>query len=425
MKLDISEALNKKKAEVWGWIAELRDIGKLKFIQLRDQTGTMQVIVKNPDEKTQTLFNSLNKDDYIKVKGSFVENSQAINGKEMVPEKIEIISKSEQPLPIDISGKIKSGLDKEIDWRFIWMRRPETMAIFKLKAALVHEMAGFLVKNGFTQIFSSKMVNVPTEGGTEYFTVKYFDRNAYLAQSPQFYKELSLLSGLDRVFEIGMVYRAEPHHTPRHLCEYVSFDYEMVTRKMEDVMKMEEKMLKYVFTQINKKHSELLKKYNIALSFPKKIPRIKFREAVKIVEGMGVKTEPGDITPAGERALCEWAKKEKNSDFVFLTGFPWEHKVFYAKKTRGNASESFDLLYKGVEITTGGLREENYEERASNMKEKGLDPEKFDHLRFFKYGMPPHGGLAVGMERFTQLILGLENVREASLTPRDPTRLTP
>ena len=194
---------------------------------------------------------------------------------------------------------------------------------------------------------------------------------------------------------------------------------------MEEILKLQEKLIKYSFQQLNKKYKNILEKFNVSLEIPDKVPRIRFSKAVEIVKKMGIETEEGDLTPAGERALGEWAKKEKNSDFIFLTHFPWEHKVFYAKRRRGGESESFDLLYKGLEITTGGLREEDYKKRAANAKKKKIDPDSFDHLRFFKYGNPPHGGVAFGIERLTMQMLNLENIREASLTPRDPERLSP
>lgn len=423
--MNIAESLGKNGAiSLRGWIQELRDLKKIRFIVLRDKTGILQVLLKDESDELKKMFESLTKEDYIEVKGKLVDSQQAKLGKEMIPEKIKIISKSEQPFPIDISGKIESNLDTQLDWHFLYMRNQKIIRIFQLQSELVKYMSKFLDKNKFTKIFSSKLVGAPTEGGADYFEVKYFDKKAYLAQSPQFYKELALASGLDKVYEVGMAYRAEPHNTSRHLCEYVSFDFEMACTNMEHVMKTEEKMLKNLFSELNKSNAGIFKEYNVSLEFPKKIPRVKFEAAKEIAEKMGVKTEEGDLTHAGERALGDWAKKEHNSDFVFLTHFPFKEKVFYAKK-KGKDSLSFDLLYKGVEITSGGIREENFEKRAKNAKAKGLDPAQFDHLRFFKYGMPPHGGLAIGIERFTQLMLNLENIREASLTPRDPARLTP
>jgi aspartyl/asparaginyl-tRNA synthetase len=413
-RVSIKEAFKKKDTVVAGWVQDFRPLAKIKFIILRDETGTLQIALPS---KNKLFKVDIPAESYILVKGEMVPNKEARGGKELVPSDIQILSQAEHPIPIDISGKIETSLDKRVDWKFLDMRRPEVQFTFKLQSDLVNFMTEFLNKKGFTRIFSSKIVGSPTEGGAEYFPVEYFKKKAFLAQSPQFYKELSLLGGMEKVYEIGTVYRAEPHHTPRHLCEYISFDMEMISDSMEQIMNLEEDMLRDLFKNINTK-------YNLKLQFPKKIPVLTFSEAKKIVEKMKVKTDPDDLSPEGERAICEYAQKKFKSEFCFITEYPWKHKVFYAKR-KNSDSESFDLLYRGLEITTGGLREENYEKRLKNAKDKGFDPKQFDHLRFFKYGMPPHGGLAIGIERLTQQILGLENIREASMTPRDPDRTTP
>ncbi len=421
-KVPIKDAFNLKEVALAGWVENYRDLKKIKFIILRDGSGTLQVTLPKSKVSEEVFSVEPSQESYIYVKGTMVDNKEARGGKELIPSEIKILSAAESPLPIDISGKIETDLSKRMDWRFIDIRNPKTNSIFRLQSKIINILSRFCERNNFVRINTSKLVGVPTEGGTEYFEVSYFDRKAYLAQSPQFYKELALSGGLEKVYEIGNVYRAELHHTVRHLCEYDSFDVEWITDSLNDLMDFEEKMLKNLFEQI--KDESAIKKFSVSLDFPNEIPRIKFEDAKKIVEEMGVQTEDGDLTHAGEKALCEWAKREHNSDFVFLTHFPFKHKVFYAKKD-GKDSLSFDLLYKGMEITTGGLREENFEKRKAQMIEKGLNPDTFDHLRFFKYGIPPHGGFAIGIERLTMNILNLENIREASLTPRDPERLTP
>ena len=418
----IKDAFSKEDVIVAGWVESYRDLKKIKFIILRDSTGTLQITLPKQKVPEDVFKVEPTQESYILAKGRMVKNKEARGGKELIPKKIVILSKAETPLPIDISGKIETDLSKRIDWRFIDIRNPKVNEIFKLQSKIINTLSKFCEENDFVRINTSKLVGVPTEGGTEYFEVNYFDKKAYLAQSPQFYKELALSGGLEKVYEIGNVYRAELHHTVRHLCEYDSFDVEWITDNLNELMDFEEKMLGYLFKNI--KDENAIKTYGIKLEIPKKIPRIKFSEAKKIVESMGVETEEGDLTHAGEKALCDWAKKEHNSEFVFLTHFPFKHKVFYAKKD-GEDTLSFDLIYKGMEITTGGLREEDYEKRKAQMIEKGLKPETFDHLRFFRYGIPPHGGFAIGIERLTMQILNLQNIREASLTPRDPERLTP
>lgn len=405
-----SEVKNKKSVLIAGWVKDIRSFGKLKFIILRDKTGTAQVtLTKDSPKKLFMSIENLTKESVVVVQGNVKKNPKAPNGFEIIPKEIEVLSISDAPVPIDISGKIESSLDKKVDWRFVDMR--QDLNAFEFQSKLMKHLIDFMYSENFTRIFTSKIVDAPTEGGAEFFKIAYFDKSGYLAQSPQFYKESVLASGLDRVFELSQVYRAEPHFTSRHLCEYVSFDFEMAfIDSQDDVMKIQEDLLRYAFKQMKFK-------------FPKKIPKITFKEAINLLKKKGIEAE-GDLNPEGERALCDWSKKKYDSEFIFVTGFPWKAKPFYVMKN-GEYSESFDLLYRGVEITTGGQREHRYKERVRNCEAKGLKPDDFDHLRFFRYGMPPHGGLGMGVERLTQMMLGLENIREVTLLPRDPTRLKP
>ncbi len=408
---------------VGGWAQDIRNMGKLMFLTLRDREGIVQVTVK-ADNPLFPKFKEIHKETLITVSGNAVKNDRAPGGLELVPDSLEVIANSESPLPIDV-GKIESNFDRRLDWRFIDMRRPEVMAVFRLESEITHLMEEFMQKEDFLRIFSSRLTGAATEGGTEYFPILYFNKEAFLAQSPQLIKESVLASGIDRVYDIGFVYRAEPHHTPRHLCEYASFDLEMVAQNLEEVLAVEEKMMQFIFSELNKRCKHILDMYKITLEVPKKIPRVTFDEANEILKKMKIETEKTDLTPEGERKLCEWAQKEHGTSFVFVTEFPFAKKPFYIMRKGKEGTLSFDLLYNGLEITSGGIREHRYDERVANIKAKGINPESFDHLRFFKYGMPPHGGLAIGIERLTMKILNLENVREASLTPRDTERLTP
>ncbi len=414
-----------EKVRIAGWVERIRVLGKIAFLVLRDRYGRMQVTTKDPEMIKRLKEVTL--ESFISVSGEVKLNKEARNGFEIFPTEIEIISKAHVPLPLDLSGKIESTLKKRLDWRFIDLRQERQFKIFLLQSEIVHILEEFMWKNGFIRVFTSRLTNVPTEGGADYFLVKYFDKNAYLVQSPQLYKESVLASGYDRVYDLGFVYRAEPHHTPRHLCEYASFDLEMVTDSMEEIMGFEEEMIRHLFKELKKRVPDILSFFNARIEIPKKIPRLTLEEINKILEKKGVETEEDDLTPQGEKVICEYAKEKWNSEFVFVTEFPFATKPFYVLRKADDPSKawSFDLLYRGLEITTGGLREHRYEERVKNIKEKGLDPKQFYHLNFFKYGMPPHGGLAIGIERLTMKILGLENVREAALLPRDPDRLIP
>ncbi len=420
-----------EKVELRGFLRDRRDIGKLIFVNIADKYGVVQVTAKKgetPDEYFETL-KKVNRESYVSVKGVVAKNDKAPNGIELKPEEVEVISEAQTPLPIELTDKIDTGLDKRIDWRFLDMRRDTSMAVFRFQSSLVKYLNEFMNKEGYERIFSSRITGAATEGGTEYFPIMYFNKEAFLAQSPQLSKESVLLSGIDKVFEIGFVYRAEPHHTTRHLCEYVSYDVELVTDNMDEVMDAEEAIIQYLIKRIKEEQKDVLDKFQTNIELPKKIPRMTLSEANEILKSMNVDIEKNDLTPEGERKICEYVLKEHKSDFVFITKFPFEKKPFYIMKSpdykKTGLSESFDLLFKGLEITSGGQREHRYEERVQNIKDKGIDPESFDHLRFFKYGMPPHGGFAIGLERITEKILGLDNIREASLTPRDPDRLIP
>ena len=414
-----------------GFLRDRRDIGKLVFLIMSDKYGEVQAIFKK-GEVSDEYFNiakKVNRESYIELRGKVQENSKAPGGMELKPEIIKVISEAESPLPIELTEKIDTGLDKRIDWRFLDMRRKKSMNVFLFQSQIVKYLNEIMYVMGYERIFSSRITGAATEGGTEYFPIMYFNKEAFLAQSPQLYKESVLLSGMDKVFEIGFVYRAEPHHTTRHLTEYVSYDVELVSDSMDEVLDAEEEILKRLVKKLKEKEKKVLEMFGADIKMPDKIPRLSLKEANKILKERGVETEEGDLTPEGEREIGRYVLEKYNSDFVFITHFPFEKKPFYIMKSKDyektGLSESFDLLFKGLEITSGGQREHRYKERVKNIKDKGIDPESFDHLRFFKYGMPPHGGFAIGLERLTEKILGLGNIREASLTPRDPDRLKP
>jgi len=418
--------VNGAKVKLAGFAEHIRDLGKVKFLVLRDRKGRIQITTK--DEKLGELIASIPRESFVVVEGETRISYEAPGGVEVVPTKVEVLSPAEKPFPIDISGRIKTSLDKRIDWRFLDMRRPEIMGIFLLESKLVRYMEEFCERRGLVRIFTSRLTSAATEGGADYFAILYFDREAFLAQSPQLYKESIMASGIDGVYDVGFVYRAEPHHTPRHLCEYVSFDVELVCEDLEELLMFEEEMLRFCFSSLSKDEEvkEILSYYEVSLEFPSRVPRIKLDEANEILRSMGVEVGE-DLTPTGEKKLCEYAKEKYGSDFIFVTHFPFVAKPFYLMRDPRDPTLtlSFDLLYRGLEVTSGGIREHRYEKRVANIKEKGLLPEQYDHLRFFKYGMPPHGGFAIGIERLTMQILGLKNVRETALLPRDPSRLTP
>jgi nondiscriminating aspartyl-tRNA synthetase len=293
----------------------------------------------------------------------------------------------------------------------------------------VKSFADFLRSEGFLQMHTSKIISAGTEGGTNLFPIQYFEQTAYLAQSPQFYKQMMVGAGYERVFEIGFVYRAEDHATSRHINEYLSLDFEMgFIESEQDVINQEIRLLQYMFEQIKKNCAEELKLHNIELPEIKTIPQIRLADAIKIIKEKSnkkVETE-NDLDPEGERLICEYSKKEFDSDFVYITYYPASGRPFYTMPDGTGLTRGFDLLYKGLEVTTGSQRINNFQMLVDNMVKFGLKPENFEfYLEIFRYGMPAHGGLAIGAERLTQQILNLKNIREASLFPRDRYRLTP
>ena len=298
-----------------------------------------------------------------------------------------------------------------------------------LQAALAQGFGEFLKNEGFTQVYTPKIVAEGTEGGTGLFELKYFEKKAYLAQSPQFYKQMLVGAGYERVFEIGHVYRAEEHNTIRHLNEYVSMDLEMGFIENEvDIMQLETRLIKYIFQYVTnqcKKELELLK-----VEFPKigeEIPSMKLSEAIEILKTeYGKKDLTKDIDPEGEKLICQYVKEKYNSEFIFLTHYPLSKRPMYTMPEGTESTHSFDLIFRGLEITTGGQRIHNYQQLKESISSRGLNVESFDgYLEVFKYGMPPHGGLAIGLERLTSQLLRLRNVREVTLFPRDRDRIAP
>ncbi|MCW1311581.1 MAG: aspartate--tRNA(Asn) ligase [Candidatus Rehaiarchaeum fermentans] len=415
-----------EKTIINGFVKQVRDLGKICFLIIRDINGEYQVTIK--DEKLLSKAKELKDESVVRVEGKRVENPSVINGWELIPEKIEIYTIAEQPLPLNLS--IKSGLDKEIDYRFLSLRIPRIASIFKIESTVNNAIQEFFNKNGFFTIHTSKIVAAATEGGANVFPILYFDKQAFLAQSPQFYKQMMMSAGFEKVIEIGPVFRAEPHHDTRHLCEYTSIDIEVsYIKSYEDIMKYLEKALQYTIKKVIKINQKELEILGIKLEIPKlPFPRITMKEAKEILKSKYNKEEEEDLDPEGERLMGSYVKETYNSDFFFLTEFPWSVAQFYhmRKKEDNNVTYRADLIYKGLEISTLAQREHRYEILLNQLKEKGLHPEEFKfYLDFFRYGVPPHGGAGLGLERIVKQMLNLENVQESTLLPRTPTHLVP
>lgn len=425
-----------QKVRLKGWVHIRRDHGKLIFLDLRDRSGIAQTVII-PDKKEAYETAQTVRGEYIvEIEGLVKKRPQsAVNEKiptgriEIEADKLFVISKPEGELPVDISEEdLNLHLDTLLNLRALTLRNEKIKAIFKIYSELLSAYAKAMKKKGFTEIKSPKILSSATEGGANFFKIKYFEREAYLAQSPQFYKQAGV-GIFERVFEIGTVFRAEPHFTSRHVNEFTGLDAEMgFIDNFSDVMDELEDTVFCLIASIGENCAKELAIHGAKLPEKVKIPRLKLKEALVILEKeFGRKSEVLDIDSEGERLICEWAKKEHGSDFIFLTHYPVFIRPFYSMPDNDKKyTESFDLLFRGVEIATGGQRIHEYKMLLESLKRHKLKAGDFKHyLDIFKYGMPPHGGWGLGSERIVQKILELKNIKEAILFPRDVKRLSP
>ncbi len=421
---EINKYIN-KRIKVEGWIYRIRKLKEITFVILRDRTGLVQCVIEN---KLLNIEN-IKLESVVSMYGEVKTSKNALNPFEILVEEISIISEAEE-MPIEINKKdYNANLETTLNNRTVSLRHEKVNSIFKIQNIIVQSFREFLIKNDFTEIFTPKLVAEGAEGGTELFKVQYFEKTVYLAQSPQFYKQMMVGSGCERVFEVAHVYRAEEHNTSRHLNEYISMDLELGFIEDEnDIMNLEEELIKYILKSIEKKGIKYLELLGVKLpELNGSIPRIELKEAIKIIEKKyNKKGLEGDLDPEAEKLICKYAREELGCDFIFITNYPRKKRPMYAMPLGEEGTRSFDLLFKGVEITTGGQRIHNYNMLINNIKEKGLNPKDYEgYTEIFKYGMPKHGGLAIGLERITAQLLNLRNIREASLFPRDRTRITP
>jgi len=421
-----------KEIKVAGWIHKIRKLGGISFIVLRDKDGLVQAVVDQKEDNAK--LSDLTTESVVSIVGEVKKEDRAPGGAEILVKNIDILSAVKEDIPVEINKKeMNVNLDTLLDNRTITLRNPRQRAIFKVQAEILRSFRNFFSESGFTEINTPKIVSAGAEtGGAEMFNFKYFKKeNAFLAQSPQLYKQI-MVGVFERVFETAFVYRAEPHSTSRHINEYLSMDVELgFIDSWEDLMKLAEDYLKSKAKDLEKNCKEEMELLGAQhLQIPEKIPALKLTEAQEILEkefGEKCVGEP-DLDPKHEKQISEYALKKYGSDFIFITHYPAKKRPFYTMLDPGDSKVtlSFDMIFRGVELVTGGQRIHNYEMILERMKEKGVDPEGFsEYLEIFKYGMPPHGGFAFGLERFTQKLAGLDNVKEASLFPRDMNRLKP
>jgi nondiscriminating aspartyl-tRNA synthetase len=423
-----------KTVKICGWVNTRRDHGGIVFIDLRDISGLVQVVLKPEIAKDIKPEWVVCIEGIVKQRPERMVNPKLATGKiEISANNLEVLSEAKTP-PLHIFEKEEeeSTLEKRMDWRWLDLRRPQKQLIFKVWTLMEQGFREYWINNGYTEIHSPKFMSSPSESGAELFEVKYFNRKAYLAQSPQFYKQMAMASGFERVFEVGPVFRANPSFTSRHDTEFTGYDAEIsFISSHQDVMRAEEEALAYALSKVKEKYGEEIREnYGRELIVPKiPFPQITMAEAKKILSEMNVKSErEGDLSPEEERKLCECVLEKEGHEFVFVTEYPKEVRPFYHMRLETNPAltKSFDLLWNGLEITTGAQREHRYEVLVKQVKEKKLKPETLKHyLNFFKYGCPPHGGFGAGPSRMLMKIFNVNNVREVTYVYRGVKRLTP
>jgi len=431
---EVTPEMYGKEVTVGGWAQEVRNLGGISFLQLRDSHGVVQVtLLKKRNKELFDLVASIPRESVLRVTGEAKQSKEARAGYEILPSKIDILSKAETPLPLGVVDKVGADLDTRLNNRFMDLRKDEVKAAFRIKSVTLQGIRQFLSSQGFTEVSTPKIVAAGAEGGATLFQVKYFDRNAYLAQSPQLYKQNLMATGLDRIFEIAPAFRAEASDTIRHIAEFTSLDVELAfIESSDDVMEVAEGIVINSLRHVREHAKPELKALGVEIGEPlTPFPRVKYADAVEMVRSRGMKLEPGeDLGTEGEKLLGDVMMEEKKADLYFITEFPTALKrsTFYAKRRDDDPELTgyFDLDYRGQEIVSGGQREHRYDVLTEQMRENNLSLESFEfYLKAFRYGMPPHGGFGFGVERYVQKMLNLPNIREAVLYPRDRSRLTP
>ena len=419
------------EVELKGWVHRVRELGGVSFVMVRDRSGIAQAVVQGKAD--------LNLESVVSVTGIPATNEKAPGGVELRASRIDVIARAEPDLPYPVNGDpAKTGLDIILDQRPLSLRNPKIRSIFSVQATIIDAFSSYLRAYGFTEMKTSKLIGSGTEGGTGLFEVDYFDTKVYLAQSPQFYKQMMVASGMERVFEVAPAYRAEKHDTPRHLNEYVSMDVEMAFIDSErDLIALEKELLSSIFEAVASRNGADLAAWGATVPGPESVARspvvahddaiaIAAAEAARASGGGSAAKKAYEISPEVERLVCAWSEREHGSDLVFINEFPRRHRPFYTFPLDASRTMSFDAIFRGLEITTGGRRHNDYHALLEVLPKFGLRAEDLtDYLSVFKYGCPPHGGFAIGCERLTQKILGLQNVKEASLFPRDRKRVRP
>ena len=424
-----------EEVEIQGFVESIRNIKWVQFLVIRDLSGKVQVTIEKSVEENASmveLVNNLTLESTVKIKGKLIKNENVkLNGMEIIPSSIIVTSKSEEELPFNYKDLDNVNLDTRLDYRFIDLRNEKNSLIFKAQSELVKYLREYLYNNNFTEIHTPKLIGTASESGSEVFEVKYFDSKAYLAQSPQFYKQMAMASGFERIFEVGPVFRAEKSNTNRHATEFTGFDLEFsYIDSYEDVMEIEEDILIAGLTKVKELYGEDIKRlYNTEVFIPKKpFPRIKLQDLYQELHKRykyEIPTEDvGDMNSEAEKLAARYAMEEYGHEFIFITDFAKTKRAFYHMR-KDEVPQGYDLIWRGTEITTGAQREHRYDILCEQAREKGLGKDVEFYLEFFKYGCPPHGGFGLGVDRLTMLLLGTSTLKETMFLFRGPNRLTP
>lgn len=426
LSTEVTAQLAGKEIVAMGRVGDVRDLGGIKFFILSDISGSIQVTAPKAKvgKKLLTKIDDLTQESAVAVRGKVVAAKQAPRGVEIFPSEIRVLNLASVPLPLDPRGRVKANLDTRLDARALDLRHPESLAIFKIRHQVLQSARNHLVPRRFIEVNTPKIVATATESGAALFPISYFEREAFLSQSPQLYKEV-LTGCFDRVFEIGPIFRAEEHDTPRHLNEAISIDIEVAYAAAEDVMKILEDLIVEVFSDVKRKCAEELKTLNHKLEVPKKpLQRVTYDEALEKLEREGVKVPWGEDlpTPAGKKL------GELIGGAYFVVDWPLKIKPFYTmpKEDNPKLAQAFDLMHKGIELASGGTRVHQEALLVKQLKQNGLNPQNFEsHLQSHRAGLPPHAGWGLGLDRLTMVLTAIENIRECVLFPRDRKRLTP
>ncbi|MCL5671896.1 MAG: aspartate--tRNA(Asn) ligase [Nitrososphaerota archaeon] len=422
-----------RQVRLEGWVHDVRALGGISFVLLRNSRGVVQVAVpkKAVPPELFALVSGLHQEDVISCVGEVKESKAARMGFEILPSSIDVVARAAAPLPLDPRGVTPAALDTRLEWRSLELRRPETAAVFTIENALVQGFEEYLQGSGFIRAFTPSIIGGVSEGGSEVFKIDYYGREAFLRQDPQLHRQLTIAGGFDRVYDLGANWRAELSHTPRHLSEHRTIAPEMgFVADEKDVMRVEEEMMVHGIEKANKSCSGELSLLKRELPMPElPLPEIDFPEVYGILESKGKKLPRGeDLDEEAKDVLAAYAKEEHGSDFFFVNRFPSKPKPFYIMRYDDDPefARSTDFFFGSLELSSGGQREHRHEKIMAQIKEKGMDAKALEWFTEpFRYGVPPHGGFSFGIERFAAKLLGIENVKEAVLFPRDPERLQP